>query len=482
MKALRWLGIFLLVSLALPGLVLAQSWSHLTNTAPFNAGVALLLTDGRVLVHAEQDAPTQWYTLTPDNHGSYINGTWKQVASFPSNYGPVYFSSAVLPDGRVLAEGGEYNNGAQDWTNLGAIYDPKADTWTKVNPPSNMSNIGDAQSVILPNGTYMQADAIQTVTDFFNPSNLSWSPAGVSGKADGFDEEGWTLLPNGNVLTVDCNQSDLKHSELYITKNNNWISGGEVPVILADAGSHEIGPAVLRPDGTVFYSGASGHTAVYNSSTGAWTAGPDFGSGNDVADGPGALEINGKVLVMTSPGVFQQNSTFYEWDGTNLSKITGPPNASADSSFYGHFLELPTGQLLFTDFSSDVEIFTPTGSAKPAWKPVITGGGSGTQLVNISRGSTYTLKGKQLNGLSQGAAYGDDYQMATNYPLVVIRNLATGHIFFAKTHDFSTMAVATGNAIVSTKLDVPTNAETGASHLTVITNGIRSNPVNVTVQ
>jgi len=41
-----------------------------------------------------------WYTLTPDNTGSYINGTWTQVASLPSGYSPLFFSSAVLPDGK----------------------------------------------------------------------------------------------------------------------------------------------------------------------------------------------------------------------------------------------------------------------------------------------------------------------------------------------------------------------------------------------
>jgi hypothetical protein len=481
MKALRWLGIFLLISAALPGIALAQTWSHLNHTAPFNAGSAVLLTDGRVLVHSEQDSSQNWYTLTPDNKGSYINGTWTQAGSMPSGYAPLYFGSVVLPDGRAVVEGGEYNNLSPVWTNLGAIYDPKTNAWTKVNPPSGWANIGDAQSVILADGTYMQADCCSILSAFFNPSNLTWSAAGISGKVDSFDEEGWTLLPNGNVLTVDCNQSDLNHSELYITQNNNWVSGGEVPVILADAGSHEIGPAVLRPDGTVFYSGASGHTAVYNSSTGAWTAGPDFGSGNDVADGPAALEINGKVIIMTSPGVFNTNSSFYEWDGTSLTKIPGPPNAPSDSSYYGHFVELPTGQLLFTDFSSDVEIFTPAGHANSAWAPVITGG-SAVKLVNISRGQTYTLQGKQFNGLSQGAAYGDDYQSATNYPIVAIRNKATGHIFFAKSHDHSSMGVATGNTTVSTKFDVPSNTETGASQLFVIANGIRSNPASVTVQ
>ena len=31
---------------------------------------------------------------------------------------------------------------------------------------------------------------------------------------------------------------------------------------------------------------------------------------------------------------------------------------------------------------------------------------------------TYTLRGTQLNGLNEGASYGDDAQMASNYPLV----------------------------------------------------------------
>jgi hypothetical protein len=65
---------------------------------------------------------------------------------------------------------------------------------------------------------------------------------------------------------------------------------------------------------------------------------------------------------------------------------------------------------------------------------------------------------------------------------VAIRNKATGHIFFAKSHDHSSMGVATGNTTVSTKFDVPSNTETGASQLFVIANGIRSNPASVTVQ
>jgi hypothetical protein len=84
--------------------------------------------------------------------------------------------------------------------------------------------------------------------------------------------------------------------------------------------------------------------------------------------------------------------------------------------------------------------------------------------------------------LSQANAYGDDFQDATNYPLVSITNNATGHVFYCKTHGHSTMAVATGSSVVSTKFDVPATTETGASKLVVIANGIPSASVTVTVR
>ena len=47
--------------------------------------------------------------------GNYANGTWSQLASLPvingTQYAPLYFASAVLPDGRVLIMGGEFNGG-----------------------------------------------------------------------------------------------------------------------------------------------------------------------------------------------------------------------------------------------------------------------------------------------------------------------------------------------------------------------------------
>jgi len=80
-----------------------------------------------------------------------------------------------------------------------------------------------------------------------------------------------------------------------------------------------------------------------------------------------------------------------------------------------------------------------------------------------------------------GAAYGDDAQMNSAYPLVRITNAGTGHVFYAKTHNHSTMAVATGTKRTFTHFDVPSGIETGASTIEVVTNGIASGPVSVTV-
>jgi hypothetical protein len=77
--------------------------------------------------------------------------------------------------------------------------------------------------------------------------------------------------------------------------------------------------------------------------------------------------------------------------------------------------------------------------------------------------------------------YGDDAQMATNYPLVRIKNKASGHVFYARTHDPSTMGVATGSEAVSVEFDVPLAVETGASTVVVVANGIPSAEINVTV-
>ena len=481
--------------------VMCQTWQPLTHQPTFNPGAMLQLTDGTLLVHSEPNSTTttstdysSWYKLTPDANGSYVDGTWTQVAA-PAGYAPLYFGSAVLPDGRVVVEGGEYDcstgtcNSA--WTNQGAIYDPLKNKWTAVAPPKGWTTIGDAQSVVLPNGTYMQANCCTKQAALLNPNNLTWTMTGA-GKFDIHDEEGWNLLPNGKVLTADAYvfQYDATgtNSEIYDPATGSWTSAGSTIVQLwdscggADAASYEVGPAVLRPDGTVFATGGNtcgpGHTSVYNSRTGTWAAGPDFPGAYNADDAPAALEPNGSVLVFASPSRFYPPAgQFFEYNGTSLTLASTPPSALLDASYVGHLLVLPTGQILFTDFSTDVEVYTPAGTYDPRWAPTIS-----SVPGAVSRGKTYTVAGTQFNGLSQGGSYGDDFQDATNFPLVRLVNAATGHVVYCRTHNHSTMSVATGNKRVTTQFDIPANTDKGLSQLFVVANGIPSSPVWVKVQ
>src|SRR5205085_5379050 len=128
---------------------------------------------------------------------------------------------------------------------------------TSMNPPSGWTTIGDASSVVLPNGTYMQANALTTQQALLNATTLTWSTTGT-GKADTNSEEGWNLLQNGLVLTVDCNNTaNLMNSERYNPRAGKWQTAGSTLVLLPDltksgGGSHEIGPALVRPDGPLF--------------------------------------------------------------------------------------------------------------------------------------------------------------------------------------------------------------------------------------
>jgi hypothetical protein len=178
--------------------------------------------------------------------------------------------------------------------------------------------------------------------------------------------------------------------------------------------------------------------------------------------------------MMTSPGVFNIGARFFEWDGANLNEVAAAPNAANDSSFYGNFLILPTGEILFTDFYF-VSVYTPAGSYKPIWAPRIQSAPS-----NVKPGGSYSISGFLFNGMSEGAAYGDDQQSSTNYPLVRITNNKTGHVFYSRTHGHSSMAVASSD-LVFTQFDVPARQEHGPSQLVVVTNGIPSAPLSIVV-
>jgi hypothetical protein len=277
-----------------------------------------------------------------------------------------------------------------------------------------------------------------------------------------------------------------------VTFLGSWISAGSTIQQLPDCGppnfSFEMGPQVLRPDGSVIAFGATtsgiAHTAIFNSLKRSWKAGPDLptvnGQNYTLADAPAALLPSGNVLFAASPGLFSLPSHFFELEyRTNtISQVEDTSDAAHITSYRWNFLVLPTGQILVceTDFNN-IWVYTPSGEPRRRWAPVIT-----AVSPFLRTGSTYKLHGLQLNGLSQGAYYGDDVQAATNYPLVRIINATTGHVFYARTFDNSTMGIGPEDHLVtSTHFAVPSASEieAGRSYLHLVANGIASEPVTV---
>ena len=462
-----------------------QTWTPLVNQPGANLGAMLQLRDGRILVHEEQSGNSRnWHILTPDATGSYVNGTWSSGGQLPLGYSPWFFGSQVLMDGKtVVIEGGEYNGGRSAWTTKGAIGTISGSTlsWAANSPPAGWTTLGDAESVLLADGTYMQSNCCTAQNALYNGPN-SWTATGSVNQSSN-DESGFTLLSNDLVLTVDAKSSNCgtsQGSELYDQATGIWSCGPILPVKLYNPADEELGAAVLMYNNKVFqFGGNIVATAIYDVASNSWVAGPTPANGLDQADGPAALEPNGKVLAMLSPGLFQGGCQFVEYDpSTNtLANTANPTNCPGDSSYVGHLMVLPTGQIMFTDFSGLVEIYTPAAGVVAGVAPTINPV-SGT----VGSPSTNTvLSGAQLNGLTENNGYGDDYQGATNYPLVrLVQAAAPNNVYYATTHDETTHSIAPGISN-STKFDVPAGLPAGNYNLVLLANGIESNSIVVDV-
>ncbi|HLY05770.1 MAG TPA: hypothetical protein VKR31_08490 [Rhizomicrobium sp.] len=456
-----------------------------------------LLTDGRVLVF---DAGTnQPYSLTPDSKGQYNDGTWTALAKMPSNDCPLYFAAQILPDGRLIENGGEYNPCGSGESTAGALYDPVANAWTSVTAPTGWSEIGDADSIVLPNGTYMLAECCNSNQALASISGTTVKWTAQSGFGSN-SEQGWTALPGGDLITVDVWNigSNYDDYEIYDTATGTWSLAGKTPDLLTN-GSKELGPAPLTPrygaEGTIIqFSGnpTLGVNDIYDVSSGTWKSGPVMKIGStvyDCADAPAATLPNGNILVQASPGVYDPPSHFWEFrisaktGKVKAVQVNDPAESPNDPSYFGNLLLLPTGQVLWDDSqdccgngTAEVSLYTPLGKAKTKWLPMVTSVSS-----TLSVGSTgNAIAGKNFNGFDLGGAYGDDSQAATNWPIVRITNNSTGDVCFARSYNFSTMGVWTTGKTNAT-FDIPGSCETGASTLQVIVNGIASTGTAVTL-
>jgi hypothetical protein len=126
-------------------------------------------------------------------------------------------------------------------------------------------------------------------------------------------------------------------------------------------------------------------------------------------------------------------------------------------------LDLPDGTVLFVSDNSQLFVYQPDGSPLPAGQPAI------ATLTTNGNGS-YHLTGTRFNGITEGAAYGDDAQMSSDYPIVRLTN-SSGSVDYCRTYDWSSTGIMTGTNLVSTEFTLPTNLPVGIYGLVVSANG-----------
>lgn len=494
-------GLFLVIAILLCKQSFAQigTWVAAPQAPDINGSGLVLLTDGRVMCHTRNGLTygTHWDILTPDINGSYINGTWSDSIP-PMNYDREFFATQVLQDGRVYVAGGENGTGGD----YAEVYDPLTNSWTPTGPIPGGWNMYDGNSEILYNGTVLEGPQIGAHPSFdcliYNPSTNLFTVAPSS--LYNHDEAQWLKLPDSSVLFVGIASTK---SNRYIPQLNKWVNDDTLPVKLYDVYGEEAGAGLMLPNGKAIFFGATPHNAIYTPSgdtmPGMWTAAADFPTVGGVqlgqVDAPAAMMVNGKILCAVSPiglsssDEFRNPVYFFEYDYTTntFTQVTSIIPTFGCDSMPGttcsqiNMIDLPDGNVLVAIGQTPTLegpppiiqyfVYKPGSGPIPQGKPTIN---------NIYQANcTYYITGKLFNGISEGAAYGDDWEMETNYPLV---RLTSGtKVYYARTFYWNRIGALQTDSLEDTaQFTLPAGLPAGTYSVVVVANGFASNPSTYT--
>jgi hypothetical protein len=542
-----------------------------------------------------------------------LGNAWSEAASYPAQTGcpaPVAVTSSVSLTAGSAAIDGIYSTHRilPGWTVAGAGI-PSNATVLQVQSPTSVtmsakatasgpavvqfvgeptSCFGDDPSSLVPGRKILVGNLLGPATYLYSISDNAFTPSGIKVYNDSSDEEGWAVLPNGQILNYDLFQSiatNTGYAETYTPSTGVWNSispadgtaRGTLPVLSDPQVGYELGPLIRLLDGRALVIGANQHTALYTPSSNTWVPGPDmhadltgpggtipnalFGADDAAAGilpnghvfltadaGPNPISLDAKtkagsasvklpttaglqstwsvaqadgkkttippgtvIYSVDSPtsitlgtfnssgnlvtlnalrtqgniglvlgGVFSSPTQLFDFDpnaGT-MTPIAGPPDSilPTEPSYPTRMLVLPTGQLLLSDSSNQLYVFTPGGSAPASLRPAIS-------QVHYTGDGVFTLTGTRINGQSAGASYGDDDQMNENYPIVRLQDPVTGNVYYCRTTNWSSVAVG-GNQPETVDFTLNSAVTPGSYELTVVGAGIASEavPIRITAE
>lgn len=474
------------------------TWQTVTNGPPYQIDLMLLLTDGTVLCHEPDSA--RWARLAPDEHGEYVNPRWLPVDLM--HHARQSFGACVLADGRVLVAFGTPDLSTGDRGLLGdttiEFFDPTAPPgrqWRlRAAAPgwgaerisgTRVCALADGRRVLVGNDDGFLRSAV------FNPVTNQWIP--VEPFVNLYPRShAWSLLPDGSILAVNHHPSNFRY--LPDATRGHWVPAGRGVYEDSRSGGDD-GAALLLPDGRVWVVGQLGiETLIYTPPTRPgepdnWTRGPRvpegiWAPGFDFL--AGCLLPSGIVLFTggwPNEGVFGQ---LFEFDPSReaedaISQITLPDSSEVRG---GRLLTLPTGQALMSS-RSDMYVYTPTPETRdpqPQWRPTLRSPRMGSRLT---QGRENTAAGTLFNGMSQAVCkspngFGQAVS-GTNYPIIRLRNIESGRVWYCRTYGHSSMGVATGNVGQTTRFVIPGSVPDGEAELCIIANGIAGDCIRVEI-
>jgi hypothetical protein len=368
----------------------------------------------------------------------------------------------------------------------------------------------------------------------YNPATDLWksiSPADGTARGElpvlsdpqvGFELGPTLRLVDGRTLVIGANQ----HTAIYEPASNTWAPGPDMRADLVGPGGTipkakfgaDDAPAAGLPNGHVFLiadpgpnpvsEGAqtqAGSAAVKVRSTAGmqatWSVAQADGKNTTIpagavifsVDSPtsitlGTFDSSGNLVALKAlqsnrdiglvfGGIFSSPAQLFDFDPKvgSMIPIRGPAGSllSTEAAFVTRMLVLPTGQLLLSDSSNQLYVYTPDGSPPESLRPEISG-------VKYNGKGVFALTGVRLNGQSAGAAYGDDDQMDEDYPIVRLHSPATGNVYYCRTTNWDSVSV---DSQKTEKVDFTLNSAVtpGSYELTVVGAGIASRPVPIRI-
>lgn len=292
-----------------------------------------VLPNGEVLASGGE-AVFQIVTYYESDLYNPTNGTWQTTGYM--NYARQYHTTTLLTNGLVLAAGGVTAGTGGGPLSTCELYSPATGLWT--NTGSMQTARYGHTAVLLTNGFVLVAGGISNSitwasSELYNPAAGTWTSTGNLNTPRAFASA--FLLTNGTVLVVGgqgTGSTTLSTAEIYNPATGLWRYTAS-PMLMA-----QYQPiSQLLPDGQVLVAGGltngtavSGYSELYDPASDSWS---QTGSMNTPRESAGSVLLNnGIVLVaggsngntLTNAELYDPAGGFWTVTGAMLEGRNGP--------------------------------------------------------------------------------------------------------------------------------------------------------------